>query len=207
MANFLDNAYRFLRGPGGKQIEDKVSAAAADSQSMIDQRNNLNTQSGAAGTFAGRSEDNFGQLGVEAYEQREALRRRANGQGLMSPEILRQGLQQQLGQQRSMAAGANPNSAPMAARTAAMQMGRASSGMAGQQAMATLAERQAAEKQLSDMIMGQRQQELSGALGSRQTAISGYGGITPEKSWLDRYGPAIQGVAGLATKGPGKPPA
>jgi hypothetical protein len=172
-----------------------------DSNSAVEQRDQLAAQGAAAGSFADASQAGVGALGAEAAAQRDALRRRAGGQGLMSPEILRQGLQQQYGQQRSMAAGAAPQNAAMAARTAAMNMGRASSGMAGQAAMAELQERQAAEKGLSDMIMGQRQQDMQGALGSRQTAIGGYGAVTPEKSWIEKYGPAITAGASMATKG------
>jgi hypothetical protein len=153
-----------------------------------------------ASWFADQGQAGYGALSAEALAQREALRKRAQGQGLMSTEMLRQGLQQQLGQQRSMAAGANPQNAAMAARTAAMNMGRASTGMAGQAAMAGIAEQSAAEKALTDAIMGARQQDMGVALGSRGNAISGYGGVKPEGSFIDKWGNAITGAAGLATK-------
>ncbi len=178
-------------------IHRKLGGIADESQSTIDQRNNLNRQGSQASDFADASQLNVGQLGAEAATSRDMLRRRANGEGLMSPEILRQGLQQQYGQQRSMAAGASPQNSAMAARTAAMGMGRACSAMAGQGAMAELQERQAAEKNLADMIMGQRQQDMQGALNSRQNAIGAYGGAKPEGSALDKYGNAIVGAAGM----------
>ncbi len=152
-------------------------------------------QSEAQGAEAGRQfqavgRDNFGSLGIEAYDQREALKRRMSGQDSLSREQLRQGLQQQLAQQRSMAAGANPANAAMAARTAAMNMGRASSGMSGQAAMAGLAERRDAENQLTGMIMGQRDQELRAAQGVPTPT-------TPDKSWLEKYGPTIAAGAAM----------
>jgi hypothetical protein len=166
------------------------------------QRAGLELQGGQASDFANASQSNVGQLGAEAAAQREMLRKRANGEGLMSPEILRQGLQQQYAQQRSMAAGAAPQNAAMAARTAAMGMGRASSGMAGQSALAQLQERQAAEKALGDSIMNQRQQDMQGSLGSRANSTTAYGvGIAPqekEKSDIEKYGPAVVSALGMA---------
>jgi hypothetical protein len=197
----LGQVWDFIVGPAGKKIGEKVGSLAADSQSTIDQRNNLNAQGASASNFADRGQVNYNHLSREAQAQRDALRRRAGGQGLMSTEMLRQGLQQQLGQQRSMAAGASPQNAAMAARTAAMGMGRASSGMAGQATMAGLQEQKQAEDALTSAIMGARQQDMGVALGSRQNAISGYGGVNPEKSWLDKYGGAIIGASGLGVKG------
>jgi hypothetical protein len=72
--------------------------------------------------------------------------------------------------------------------------------MAGQQAIAGLQERQQAQQALAQMLMQQRQQELQAALGSRQNAISAYGGVTPEGSFLDKWGGAISGAAAIAAK-------
>lgn len=168
-----------------------------DSESQVQKRDDLNAQGAAAGGFAGLGQDNFGQLGVEAFDQRKRLQDQAMGKTSVSGEMLRQGLQQQLNQQRSMAAGASPQNAAMAARTAANNMGRASYGMSGQAALAGMQEKQAAEKTLADMLMQQRQQEMQVALGSRQNAISGYGGVTPEGSLLDKWGKPVAAAAGL----------
>lgn len=152
------------------------------------QYQNLGNQGGMASVFADEGQTNYGQLTQEAAAQREALRHRAAGQGLMSTEMLRQGLQQQLAQQRSMAAGASPNNAAMAARNAAMNMGRASSGMSGQAAMAGLQEQKQAEDALTNAIMGARQQDMGVALGSRQNATNAFGmPIDPGKSKADEY--------------------
>ena len=45
---------------------------------------------------------------------------------------------------------------------------------------------------------------LQAALGSRQNQISALGGVTPDKSWLDKWGGAVLGGAGLAFGGGGK---
>ncbi len=157
-------------------------------------------QAGAAGQFADQGQASYGQLGGEASAQRDYLRRLASGQDSVSAEQLRQGLQQNLGAQRSLAAGASPQNSTMAARTAAIQSARLGGAMAGQQALAGLQERQSAQQALSNMIMQQRQQDLQAALQSRQTAQQGYGAQnagTPEKSGMEKYGPAIASGAGL----------
>lgn len=159
---------------------------------------NLGNQGGMASVFGDQGQDNYNQMTQEAAAQREALRRRAMGQDSLSSEQLRQGLQQQYAQQRSMAAGANPANAAMAARTAAMGMGRASSGMAGQAATAGIQERAAAEKQLSDMILGGRQQDVNVALGSRSNAINAFGTqIDPGKSKLEQAQPYVNMGIGM----------
>lgn len=155
-------------------------------------------QAGKAGGFADQGEAGYNALGGESSAERDYLRRLASGQDSVSAEQLRQGLQQNLAAQRSLAAGASPQNSGMAARTAAMQSARIGSGMAGAQAVAGLQERQMAHRQLSDMIMEQRRQELQRAQGSRGQAIAGYG--TPqekEKSELEKYGPALGAIAGL----------
>jgi hypothetical protein len=115
-------------------------------------------------------------------------------------EQLRQGLQTQMSAQRSMAASAAPANAAMAARTAMINTGRAQQAMSGQAAQAQLAERQAAQKALADMILQQRQQDMQVALGSRENAIAGYGGVKPEGSTLDKWGGAVVGGLGAIIK-------
>lgn len=160
----------------------------------------LNQQAQAAGNFANMGETGYTSLGYEAALERERLRRLAMGQDSMSSEQLRQGLAQQVAAQRSMAAGAAPSMQGMAARTAMMNANRANTAFAGQQALAGIAERQAAAKALSDAITAQRGQDIQVALGSRNTAVQGYGAGNAgerEKAWLEKYGPAaIGGLAG-----------
>jgi hypothetical protein len=172
-----------------------------ESESTTDQRNNLNSQSAAAGGFADQGQAGYGQMGAEAQQARDYLRQVAMGRESIAGEQLRQGLQQNLASQRSMAASAAPQNAAMAQRNAAANMGRASMGMTGQAALAGIQERRAAQEALMQSILQQRQQDMQVGLGSRQNAISGYGGITPEKSFLDKYGGMIVGGASMAAKG------
>ena len=181
-------------GPfGAKKLVQDPTAEAKAAQ--------LNQQGAAASNFAEFGQNAYGAMTTEASGVREAMRRRAQGQDSLSAEQLRQGLGQQLAMQRSMAASASPQNGPMAARTAAMAMGRASSGMAGNQALAGIQERSAAEQALAQMIMQQRQQDAQVALGSRQNAISGYGGVTPQGTPLQQYAPLIKPIADAAAYG------
>lgn len=163
-----------------------------ESASKKKQRSDLDETGLASNQFAEYNQGDYQVLGAEAAAQREALRRQASGQDSLSSEQLRQGLQQNLASQRSMAAGAAPGNAAMAARNAAMNMGRSASGLSGAAALAGIQERRAAQDALAQMILQQRGQSLQGALGSRQNAISGYGGITPEGTKLDQYAPLIK---------------
>jgi hypothetical protein len=179
---FLDG----ILGPFGKKVKDKASGLTEESASTKQQRADLNDQGRAAGDFAAWGESGYHGLGREGADVRDMLRRQATGQESVTREMLRQGLQQGLAQQRSMAAGAAPQNQAMAARTAAMNMGRATAGMSGAAAVAGMQERQAAAKALADAINAQRAMELQAALGSRQNAISGYGGVKPEGTWLEK---------------------
>lgn len=163
-----------------------------ESESKKKQRSDLDETGLASNQFAEYNQGDYQALGGEAAAQREALRRQASGQDSLSSEQLRQGLQQNLASQRSMAASAAPGNSAMAARNAAMNMGRAASGMSGAAALAGIQERRAAQDALAQMVLQQRGQSLQGALGSRQNAISGYGGITPEGTKLDQYAPLIK---------------
>ncbi len=187
---------------GGKYLYDKGTGIADDLTSdptAEAKADRLNQQGDAAGGFAEYGQGGVQQMDREGEGMRAALQRRAMGQDSMSAEQLRQGLGQQLSMQRSMAASASPQNAAMAARTGAMAMGRASSGMAGNQAIAGIQERSAAEKQLADMIMQKRQQDAQIALGSRQNATGAFGGVTPQGSVLQQYQPLIQAGMGAAS--------
>lgn len=153
---------------------------------QVDPDGMLGDQSRRAGGFANAAQGQFGQLGRESAESRDHLRRLASGQDSISAEQLRQSLQQNLGGQMSMAAGARPGNAAMAARTAANNAANMGAGLAGQQAMAGIAERQAAQQSLANMLMQQRQQELQAALGARGQAIQGFGAM--EQARTSRYG-------------------
>lgn len=163
-----------------------------------EQRAGLTQQAQAAGDFAGLGESGFGRLGGELGGEYGFLRDIASGKNSIAGEQLRQGLQQQLAAQRSMAAGASPQNQSMAmlhASRNAMNMG---SGLAGQQALAGMEERRQAQSALLQALLQQRQQELSAALGSRGNAIQGYGGITPGQSTLDSWAGPLMGAASIA---------
>lgn len=128
-----------------------------------------------ASAWATRGQVGFDTLGTEATAERDYMRRIARGQESVSAEQLRQAMQQSQAQQQSMAAGARPGNAAMAARQAAMNASRQGAGLAGQQAIAGIQERQQAQNSLQQMLMAQRQQELSATLGSRGQALQGYG--------------------------------
>lgn len=183
---------------GIHRIGSWIAGLGDDSESAEQQRAALNAQGGAAGGFADQGQAGFGALGAEAQQSRDFLRDQAMGKNSISAEQLRQGLQQQQAQLQSMAQGGPASAAPMNARTAMIQAGRASSALAGNTAMAGIAERAAAQKAWADAILGARQQDLSASLGSRQNAISAFGNVTPEKSTLDKWGNAIIGGLGAA---------
>lgn len=175
----------------------------AESDSAKQQRGDLKNQADQADSMRQFATDSFGSLTTEAGALREALRRRASGEDSLSAEQLRQGLGQQLAMQQSMAASASPANAPMAARSAMMNANRAATGMAGNQAIAGIQERAAAERALQDAILGQRAQDVQASLGAGQNAIAATTGQKPEGSWLDKYGGAIASGIGYATGGGG----
>lgn len=190
---------------GVKAVGDEIGG---ESQSAIDKRAQLNEQGAAAGQFAGQGEAGYGamtgQLGGTYGRLGEAMdyqNRLMRGENSVAAEQLRQGMQQGLAAQRSMAAGAAPQNSAMAARQAAMNMGRLGYGLSGQQALAGLQERNMAASQygqlgqaLGQLQLGQRGQDVNVALGSRGNAINAYGGVTPEGSWLDRNKLLLQGA-------------
>ena len=161
----------------------------------------LQEQAAAGGRFADYGEGGVASLGGQMDTARQNLLDQATGKLSYSREALRQGLAQNQAAQQSMAAGASPLNGPMAARNAAMNMARQGYGLSGQQALAGIAEQQGAAKQYADATLGQRQQDMMAALQSRQNAIQGYGANqagTPDKSWIEKWGPAIMSGAKAA---------
>jgi hypothetical protein len=157
----------------------------------------LQQQAEAAGGFANYGENNYRQFAGQGKGALAALQAQANGQNSVSQEQLRQSLGQMLAQQRSLAAGASPQNAALAARTAAIQSGRLASGMAGQQAIAGLAERNQAQQAYGNLLGQLSGQASNVALGSRQTATSGYGAGNagaPAPSWIQQWGPPAVGA-------------
>jgi hypothetical protein len=151
-----------------------------------------------SGRFADQGEANYNADTLQGRMALAGLRRQALGQDSVSAEQLRQALGQNLAAQRSLAAGAAPQDAAGAARTAAIQSARLGSGLAGQQAVAGLQERNQAQQQYGALLQGIRGQDLNASLGSRQNANTGYGAANagaPQPSWIQQWGPAI--TAGL----------
>lgn len=154
-------------------------------------------QADAAGRFADAAQTNFNASTALGNGALSRLGDIANGQNSISAEQLRQGLQQSLAGQQSMAASASPRNAAMAARTAAIQSARLGAGMAGQQALAGLQERQQAQQQYAALLGQMRGQDAQVALGARGNALSGYGAGNAgpqEKGWIEKYGPAVTGA-------------
>lgn len=161
----------------------------------VDPSGHLGAASQQAQRFGAQQQGDVQQMTREGLAAREMLRRRAAGQDSLSAEQLRQGLGTVMAQQQGAAAGASPAGAAMAARNANMNAMQAGVGLSGQQAMAGIQERAAAEQMLNNAILQQRGQSIQGALGGQQGALQGYGAI--EQNRTQRYGAA----AGAPTPG------
>ncbi|HEY1554787.1 MAG TPA: tail fiber domain-containing protein [Kofleriaceae bacterium] len=129
-------------------------------------------------------------------QQRQYLQGVQSGANSVSAEQLRQALQQQLAQQRSFAASASPANSAMASRNAAMNMGQASYGMAGQQATAGLQERNDAAQQLANLNLGARGQDISGTTGAYGTANQSFGQPAQQGAAVQIGMGAVGGFAG-----------
>jgi len=167
----------------------------------------LQEQAAKAGGFADYGEGGVQSLGGQLDTARQQLLDQAQGKLSYSKEALRQGLQQNQSAQRSMAASASPANAAMAARTAAINSGRLGSAMAGQSALAGIAEQQQAAKLYGDLTAQQRQQDMMAALQSRQNAMTGYGAnqpFTPQPTMFQQLMGAAQGAAQLYGTAAGK---
>jgi len=140
-----------------------------------DEEKRLGEEGERASGFAGESQGRFGDIGGQLGGQADVLRGLASGKDSISRLQLAQALQQNQAQQQSMAAGARPGNAAMAARTAAMTAGRQGAGLAGQQAIAGIQERQAAQNALAKLLLAQRQQELNATQGARGQSLGAFG--------------------------------
>lgn len=161
----------------------------------------LYQQAQQAGAFANQAQQGYNAYGAQGQQALAGLQALANGQNSVSALQLQQAMAQNLAQQRSLAASASQPAALMAARTAAIQSGRINAGLAGQQALAGIQERNQAMGQYGQLLGQLRGQDLNAALGSRQAAVTGYGAGNagaPEPSWIQKYGPVINGALGAA---------
>ncbi len=163
-------------------------------------RANIGANAAQANAMGAQGAANYGndRLGMQATQG--YLRDQMMGKNSVSAEQLKQALGQNQAAQQSMAAGAAPGNAAMAARTAAMQMGHQGAGLAGQQAVAGLQERNQAAGQLGQMQLGQSGQDINAGLGGFNAANQGYGQAlgNPQKTWGGMLGGALGGLsAGL----------
>jgi hypothetical protein len=163
----------------------------------------LYKQAARAGGFANAQQRAFTGLQGQQQGNIAGLQSIANGQSSVAQQQLRQAAAANQAQQLSSAAGAagTPNAAA-AARTAAIQAGRIGAGLAGQSTLAGIQERNAAQSSLANALGTYGGQALQGATAARGQALQGYGAGeagTPEKSWIEKYGPAIIGGASVAS--------
>ncbi len=177
-----------------------------------DSRSSLGMNAQGANEFAGQAQAGYNNLTGQLGQSADDLRAIASGQRSVSAEQLRQALGQNQSQQMSMAAGASPMNQAMAARTAAIQSARLGSGLAGQQAVAGLQERNQAQQALGQLLLGQRGQDVNATLGGYGASNQAYAGtIDPnkDKSWWDKYGGQALGLAtgaaGWGAGGAGQP--
>ena len=138
--------------------------------------NALNASAANATNFANQNQAGFNQLGAQGNQALSGLQALANGQNSVSALQLQQAQRQNLANQQAMAASASPQNAAMAARTAAIQSGKLGYGLAGQQAVAGLQERNQAQNQYANLLGQLRGQDLSGATGSMGQAINAQSG-------------------------------
>jgi len=163
-------------------------------------RSQLNNTSANAAGFAQQGQGLFlgDQSNIDAV--RRQLADQASGKVSLSGEQLRQATQANAGTQYGMAAAAAPRNQAAAMQNAMWNAARLNYGATGQQAMAGIAERQAANQALSELALQQRQQDLNATLGGYQNAITGYGGANanPGPSMMSAIGPAVSAGLGLA---------
>lgn len=98
----------------------------------------------------------------------DALRGQMTGQNSIAQMQLRQNADRNISQQQALAASASPQMAAMASRMAAQNAGRVNQGLAGQAAMAGLAERMAAMQAYGQLAGQARGQDLQSALQQQQ---------------------------------------
>ncbi len=161
------------QGVTGKNIWDKYDELTDRDQD--DLSGSLQDQAGKASAFADESRGRVGTLTEESAANRARLQDIASGRESVSRLQLSQALAQNQAQQQSMAAAARPGNAAMAARTAAMTAGRQGAGLAGQQALAGIQERQAAQNALSQALLAERGQDVGAAGQGYSTAAGAYG--------------------------------
>lgn len=131
-------------------------------------------QAEGAGAFADYTSSEAARLGIEADRQRKYMEDIARGRESVSAMQLQDSLGKNLAAQQSMVASANPASGAMAARSGMMNQSRAAGGLAGQQALAGIQERQSAQQALQEMLLRQRGQDINAATQNRGIAAGAF---------------------------------
>lgn len=172
-------------------------------QAKIDRLNGVGSQ---GMNFAGDARANYNNMTQRLNGSLDYLQGQMQGKNSIAGEQLRQGLQQTQAQQQSLAASASPNDAPMAAFAAGNNMARLGYGMSGQQALAGIAERNAAAQQYASLLGASRGQDLQGTLGGYNVGLGAYGGglnAQRDPTLVGQLAPAVMGFASMAGKGGG----
>ncbi len=169
----------------GNWLSNTLGVGSGDPNNAA--RDAVNRNAAGAHGFGLEAQGNYGRDTAAMQQQRQYLQDLASGRNSVSAMQLQQGMQQNQAQQQSMAAGANPNNSAMAARNAAMNMGRSAYGLSGQQAVAGLQERNQATQNLANLNLGMRGQDVNATLGGYGAANQGYGAAlgNPQKTWGD----------------------
>lgn len=196
--------------PRDWNIGDKLKKIGLNGPSASDERkmSHLNDVGADAHYVGNQAADNYLGMTGRLNGALDDLQGQAQGRNLVSSEMLRQGMQQGVAAQRSLAASASPANSAMAARSAAMQMGRLGYGLSGQQALAGMQERNQAQQAYANLINQSRGQDLQGALGGYNAATGAYGGGLNgqrDPTLAGQWSNAIQAGASIFSKG-GKPP-
>jgi hypothetical protein len=165
---------------------DALGGTARHSQYGMDPGGRLASASQGGLDAAARGDAGYGRMTGQLAGDRAYLQDLRSGKNSLAAEQLRQGLESQQAQIQGMAAGARPANGPMAARTAMMTMGRQGSAMAGNAAMARIAEQNAAAQTLAGLNLQQRGQDINYSGQQRGLGIQGLG--TLEQSSASRYG-------------------
>ncbi len=187
---------------GGALNAIGLNGASPSDQAKMDRLNGVGSQGMG---FAGDARANYNMLTGRLGGALDYLDGQMRGRNSVAGEQLRQGLQQNIGAQRSLAASASPNDAAMAAFGAGNNIARLGYGMSGQQALAGIAERNAAAQQYASLLGQARGQDLQGTLGGYGVANQSYGsGLNAQRdpTFADQFLlPAMNGFTAIAARG------
>lgn len=130
-----------------------------------------------AGELSGFAKDRGGgPFRGQQEELSNMLMAQARGEQSYSAEQLRQNAGRMQSMQQSMAAGARPSQSAMANRMAMQGASRIGTDMIGQQALAGIAERNAAAQSLGGVLQGARGQDIDAYLGAQGLGLQNAAG-------------------------------